>query len=156
DTVTRTEASRRTPAFHDIEGGNVLESPLHHRCPTFDGNPCGVEILDDRVELHASEIRARPSSVAGSSAASASYRLTWNEPGPFASRAASSAATPNAASVSAVASTGSSFFTVRKQSVMALDMQPVPVMVARSGCLFATASTRSLSDTWLIGPVTDA
>jgi hypothetical protein len=40
--------------------------------------------------------------------------------------------------------------------VTAVDMHPVPVIDASSGCPFATARTRSPSDTWSTGPVTDA
>ena len=44
----------------------------------------------------------------------------------------------------------------RKQPVIADDMQPVPVTVASSSCPFAIARTRSPSETWSTGPVTDA
>ena len=42
----------------------------------------------------------------------------------------------------------------RKHPVIAVDMQPVPVTVASSSCPFATATTRSPSETWSTGPVT--
>ena len=70
DTVTRTEAPRRAAPFDDIDAWHVLEPPLDHRRSTFDREPRGLELVDECVQPH--EIRARPSSVSGSSAASAS------------------------------------------------------------------------------------
>src|SRR3954454_20823205 len=148
------QAPRRPPALDDVDLLNVLQAPLHHRGATVDCQSGGFELVHDRVQLH--EILVRESSVSGSSPASASYRATWKEPGPDAPRAASSAATPNDASASAAASSGASRFAARKQPVIALDMQPVPVTDASSSLPFATASTRSPSDTWSTGPVTDA
>ena len=45
------------------------------------------------------------------------------------------------------ASSGQSGATARKQPVIALDMQPVPVTAASNSCPLATASTRSPSET---------
>src|SRR5205823_6523279 len=113
--------------------------------------------LGEELELsHSASMRVRSSSVAGSSAYSASYSRAWNVPGPAAPAAASSAATPNAASASAAASNGASGFAARKQPVKAEDMQPVPVTVASSASPLDTARTRSPSDTWSTGPVTAA
>ena len=68
---------------------------------------------------------------------------------------ASSPATPKATSASTAPSSGERS-TARKQPVIALDMQPVPVIDASSGWPFAIATTRSPSETWSTGPVTDA
>src|SRR6476620_2998324 len=95
------ELTEATPALHDLLGAG-LDPQLHDRRPDRDGPAGAFQVSHDRVHLH--RVRALPSSVAGSSAASASYRPTWNEPGPFASRAASSPATPSATSASAAAS----------------------------------------------------
>jgi hypothetical protein len=73
----------------------------------------------------------------------------------LATAAASSPATPNAASASAAASSAEGF-AARKQPVIALDMQPVPVTVASRSCPFDTESDRTPSETWSTGPVTDA
>ena len=68
--------------------------------------------------------------------------------------AASSPATPNATSASAAAASGSSPRTPRKQPVIAVAMQPVPVTVPSSSCPLATACTVEPSETWSTGPVT--
>src|SRR5438876_3382700 len=86
------EPGKADPPFHDLVGTR-LHPQLHNRRARLDRQPRGREIRDDRLDPH--ETRALSSSVSGSSAASASYRLTWKLPGPFASRAASSPATPN-------------------------------------------------------------
>src|SRR5487761_84899 len=112
-----------------------------------DDEPAALELAEELELLHSSSMPVRPSSVAGSSAYSASYRRAWKVPGPAAPAAASSAATPNTASASAAASSGSSGFAARKHPVSADDMQPVPVTVASSASPFDTASTRSPSDT---------
>src|SRR6266545_3919944 len=143
--VPGTEAPRGTPALDDVDSRDVLQAPLHDRRSAFRSEAGRFEVSNDRMELHS--ILTRESSVSGSRAASASYRPTWKEPGPLASRAASSPATPNAASASAAASNGPSPFTARKQAVIALDMQPVPDTAASSSCPFATARTLSPSDT---------
>ena len=72
DAVARAEASRRTSSLDDVEPGNVLQAPLNHGRATLDGKPRRLELVDDRVQLHAAAMLARSSSVAGSSAASAS------------------------------------------------------------------------------------
>src|SRR5690348_15534766 len=121
-----------------------------------DDEPAPLELGEELELPHSASMRVHSSSVAGSSAYSASYSRAWNVPGPAAPAAASSAATPNAASASAAASSGAFGFAARKQPVRAEDMQPVPVTVASSASPFDTASTRSPSDTWSTGPVTDA
>jgi hypothetical protein len=70
DAVPRAQTARRAPSLDDVHAGDVLEPPLHDRRSTFDGDPRGLELVDDRVQLH--EIFARVSSVSGSRAASAS------------------------------------------------------------------------------------
>ena len=70
DAFASTETARRSATLYDIRARRVLEPPLHDGRTTLDRPPRGLEVGDDRVQLH--EIRARPSIVAGSSAASAS------------------------------------------------------------------------------------
>src|ERR671936_1956961 len=150
NTMPRAEAARRAAALDDVDPRHVLQPPLHHRCAGFDRKARGLELVDEDVQPH--EIFACESSVPGSRFASASYSPTWNVPGPRASRAASSAATPNAASASAAASSGASRLTARKQPVNALAMQPVPVTAASSSWPFATVSTELPSETWSTSP----
>jgi hypothetical protein len=57
-------------ATHDLVGGPALDAQLHDRRARGDGPARRLEVGDDRVHPH--RVRARPSSVAGSSAASAS------------------------------------------------------------------------------------
>src|SRR4029078_2842285 len=102
----------------DDDGGGRLDTQLDDGRAGGNRPLGGVEVVDDGVHLHVT--CALSSRDSGSSATSASYRQTWNEPGPFASSAASSPATPNATSAATAASNGSS--TARKQPVIALDM----------------------------------
>ena len=68
--VARAQAPRRAAALDRVELRNVFQPPLDHGCTAVDRAPRGFEIGHDRMQPHV--IRARPSSVAGSSAASAS------------------------------------------------------------------------------------
>ena len=120
----------------------ALQPQPDDRRTRVDGPPGGVEVGDDRMEDH--ECRSRPSK---RRFARASWRLAWKLSGPLAPTAASSPATPNATSASVAASSGASSFTGTNQPVIALDMQPVPVIAASSGCPFATACTVSPSET---------
>ena len=65
--------------------------------------------------------------------------------GPSPPTAASSPATPNATRASTAASNGSSL-PARKQPVIAVDMQPVPVIEASSACPFATGPALAVRD----------
>src|SRR5262249_50805848 len=122
-----------------------LDAELDDGRARLDRPPRRREVGHERVHPHVTF--ARPSRVSASSAASASYTATWNEPGPRAPVAASSPATPNATSASAAPSSGESA-TARKQPVSALDMQPVPVIDASIGSPFAIASVVVPSETW--------
>src|SRR5204863_8712264 len=94
---------------HALDKGVLRDDePVDDRCVVLDaaGEASPFELreqpeLPGLVEPHSSSMRARPSSVAGSSAYSASWSRAWNVPGPPAPAAASSAAAPNAASAPA-------------------------------------------------------
>src|SRR6266700_4827450 len=156
--VVHDERRRQLPkgpaGFDELVRARPLASKLDDSRAAGDRDLRRLEILDDRVQPHST--LARASSVSGSRAASASYNAAWNEPGPCASAAASSAATPKATSASAAASSGASGRTARKQPVIAVAMQPVPVTVPSSSWPFAIAQPRWPSETWSTGPVTAA
>src|SRR5438105_15629429 len=140
--------------FDELVGRRTFAAELHDGGASRDRDLRRLEVLDDRVQPHST--LARTSSVSGSRAASASYKPTWNDPGPCASTAASAAATPKATSASTAASSGASGRTARKQPVIAVAMQPVPVTVPSSSWPFAIAQPRWPSETWSTGPVTAA
>src|SRR5438270_2958131 len=148
----RRQLTEGPPDFDELVGRRTFAAELHDGGASRDRDLRRLEVLDDRVQPHSTS--ARTSSVSGSRAASASYKPTWNDPGPCASTAASSAATPKATSASAAASSGASGRTARKQPVIAVAMQPEPVIAASSGSPFATATVCSPSETWSTAPVT--
>src|SRR4051794_18315183 len=69
-------------SLDDLGRAQALEAQLDHRRSTFGGALRDRCVLDDAVELHASEIRVRGSSASRVNAYSPSYRRAWNVPGP--------------------------------------------------------------------------
>ena len=68
-------AAERVDGAADLDqliGRGALAPQLDHGCTGVARLERPLRVLDERVEPHASPMRARPSSVAGSSAASAS------------------------------------------------------------------------------------
>ena len=127
DDEGRAELAKGLPGRDDL-GRRVLQPQLDDGRAALDRRARGLEVLDERVQPHAIDARA----------AVERRRVERRErvveadverAGPPRIRAASSPATPKAASASAAASSGSLGLAARKQPVIAVDMQPVPVTV---------------------------
>ena len=154
--VAGAEAPRRTSALHNLDARHVLQAPLHDRRARL--RPRAAQSRGPRRSRAAScdPARARRAS-RGSSPASASYRPTWNEPGPF--------ATPRR--VFSGDAEGGQRLGRRLERLVALGGQEAAGDRARHAARTSHGrqqlvpvrdgeAPRSPSETWSIGPVTEA
>ena len=147
---------REAVAALDDVGRRGLHAQLHDRRPGRDRSPRRLEVADERVHSHAVITRALASSVPGVERGERVVERDVERAGAVRPprRVLAGHAERDRAPRRPRAAVGRS--TARKQPVIADDMQPVPVIGASSGWPFATATTRSPSETWSTGPVTDA